>query len=234
MKVLVVEDDGLMAQAIAAMLFKAHFNVTIVNDAPSALDMITEFSFDAVLLDLRLKRESGLDVLRKARERGVKFPMLVLSGDLEMDSKLAAFAAGADDYITKPFKIAELSARIQAVVRRTNGHVRNTIEVGPLVMDMDSRTVLANGKEVPLTFREYALLEALALRKGRTLEKETLLSLLYGGIDEPNVKIIDVFICKLRKKLSDALDGDCPIHTVWGHGYILRDQSGVDDMQLVG
>ena len=91
MKVLVVEDDGLMAQAIAAMLFKAHFNVTIVNDAPSALDMITEFSFDAVLLDLRLKRESGLDVLRKARERGVKFPMLVLSGDLEMDSKLAAF-----------------------------------------------------------------------------------------------------------------------------------------------
>ena len=223
MKILVVEDDGLMAQAIAAMLAKEQFNVTIVNDGQSALAMMTSYSFDAVLLDMRLKRESGLDVLRAARLKGVAVPVLILSGDVELSSKVAALGAGADDYVTKPFKIAELSARITAVVRRNNGHISEKVEIGEMTLDLTARTVLAKGSPVALTCKEYDLLEALALRKGRTLDKDTLLSLLYGGMDEPNIKIIDVFVCKLRKKLSDALGGVCPIQTVWGRGYILQD-----------
>lgn len=223
MKILVVEDDGLMAQAIAAMLAKEHFNVTIVNDGQAALDMMTSYSFDAVLLDMRLKRESGLDVLRIARQQGVAIPVLILSGDAELATKVTALGAGADDYITKPFKIAELSARIAAVVRRNNGHISECVQIGEMTIDLTARTVTAKGAQVTLTCKEYDLLEALALRKGRTQEKETLLSLLYGGMDEPNIKIIDVFVCKLRKKLSDALGGVCPIQTVWGRGYVLHD-----------
>jgi len=227
MKILVVEDDGLMAQAIAAMLAKEHFNATIVNDGQAALDMMTSYSFDAVLLDMRLKRESGLDVLHKARKKGITVPVLVLSGDAELSTKVTALGAGADDYITKPFKVAELSARISAVVRRNNGHVSEKVQIGNMTLDLTTRTVLAKGAPVALTCKEYDLLEALALRKGRTLDKDTLLSLLYGGRDEPNIKIIDVFICKLRKKLCDALDGVCPIQTVWGRGYILQDPADV-------
>lgn len=228
MKILVVEDDGLMAQAIAAMLAKEHFNTTIVNDVEAALAMMTGFSFDAVLLDMRLKRESGLDVLRAARAKGLSVPILILSGDGELASKVAALGAGADDYVTKPFKIAELSARISAVVRRNNGHVSEKVTIGGLTLDLTARTVSVKGGPISLTCKEYDLLEALALRKGRTLDKETLLSLLYGGIDEPNIKIIDVFVCKLRKKLSDALGGVCPIQTVWGRGYVLQDPTEID------
>lgn len=237
MKILVVEDDGLMAQAIAAMLAKENYNATIVNDGQAALDMMESYSFDAVLLDMRLKRESGLDVLRQARKNGFAVPVLVLSGDTELATKVAALGAGADDYITKPFKIAELSARITAVVRRNNGHISEKVQVGEMVLDLTARTVSAKGSPVALTCKEYDLLEALALRKGRTLDKDTLLSLLYGGLDEPNIKIIDVFVCKLRKKLTDALDGACPIQTVWGRGYILRDPADASlpqNMQLAG
>lgn len=223
MKVLIVEDDGLMAQTIAALLGQRKFNATIVSDGRSALEMMELYPFDAVLLDMRLKRESGLDVLREARRKGITYPILVLSGDMEIQTKVAALGAGADDYVTKPFKIDELSARILAVVRRTNGHINTKVTIGDLVIDLDARTATAHGKMLTLTSKEYDILETLALRKGRTLSKDMLMSQLYGGVDEPSIKIIDVFICKLRKKLSDALDGNCPIQTVWGRGYLMKD-----------
>ncbi|MGP9789687.1 response regulator transcription factor [Roseinatronobacter sp. NSM] len=225
MKVLIVEDDGLMAQTIAALLGQKKFNATIVSDGRSALEMMTLYPFDAVLLDLRLKQESGLDILREARRKGLTYPILILSGDLEISTKVAALGAGADDYITKPFKIDELSARILAVVRRTNGHINTKVTIGDLVIDLDARTASAQGKLLTLTSKEYDILETLALRKGRTLSKDMLMSQLYGGVDEPSIKIIDVFICKLRKKLCDALDGNCPIQTVWGRGYMMKDPS---------
>jgi two-component system, cell cycle response regulator CtrA len=196
--------------------------VTTVHSKDEALDNMRSFQFDAVLLDLRLNEESGLDVLAAAREMGVEYPILILSGDLETDTKVDALRAGADDYVTKPFKIEELAARILAVVRRVNGHVSPCIEIGPLKLELEHKQVQVHGNTLNLTRKEYEILEALILRSGRTLSKDTLLSLLYGGLDEPSPKIIDVFVCKLRKKLADALGGLSPIQTVYGIGYSFK------------
>jgi len=130
---------------------------------------------------------------------------------------------GADDYLTKPFDKRELIARINAIVRRAKGHSQSIIKTGKLTVNLDTRTVEANGQPVHLTGKEYGILELLSLRKGTTLTKEMFLNHLYGGIDEPELKIIDVFVCKLRKKLATACTGDNYIETVWGRGYVLRD-----------
>ncbi len=222
MRVLLVEDDKFMAQMIAALLAKRNFSVTTVHDAAAAIHTMEVYQFDAVLLDLRLKETSGLDVLAAAREMGVRYPILILSGDMDTDTKVRALGAGADDYVTKPFKVEELSARIMAVVRRVNGHVSSCLEIGALKIDLDQKQAIVADTPLNLTRKEYEVLEALALRSGRTLSKDTILSLLYGGVDEPNPKIIDVFVCKLRKKLSDALGGNCPIQTIYGLGYMFR------------
>jgi two-component system, cell cycle response regulator CtrA len=222
MRLLLVEDDKLMAQMIAALLVKKEFKVTTVHTKNEAIENLQAFQFDAVVLDLRLRGESGLDVLTAARSKEIMTPFIVLSGDLDTDSKVAALRAGADDYVTKPFKVEELAARILAVIRRTNGHISTCIELGPLSLDLEEKLAQVNGEPLNLTRKEYELLEALILRSGRTLSKDTILSLLYGGMDEPNPKIIDVFVCKLRKKLSDALNGVSPIRTVYGIGYSFR------------
>jgi two-component system cell cycle response regulator CtrA len=222
MRLLLVEDDKFMAQMITALLQKNDFNVTMAHSKEDALDMLRAYQFDAVLLDLRLHNASGLDVLAAARQMEVACPFVVLSGDLDTDTKVKALRAGADDYVTKPFKIEELAARILAVVRRANGHVSTCIELGPLKLDLQEKTAQVDGKTLVLTRKEYELLEALILRSGRTLSKDAILGLLYGGMDEPNPKIIDVFVCKLRKKLSDALNGLSPIQTIYGVGYAFR------------
>lgn len=229
MKVLVVEDNHLMAQMISATLSRKQFNVSVVADGASAMDHLLSYEFDVMLLDLRLRNESGLDLLRKARRQGLSLPVIVLSGDLDGDTKVTALEAGADDYLTKPFRFEELFARINAVVRRTYGHMRSQIEVGRLVINLDDRTATVEGKPVNLTCKEYDLLEALALQKGRMLTKETILNKLYGGRDEPGAKIIDVFVCKLRRKLSDALGAESPVRTIWGRGYVLDDGAGTQE-----
>ena len=152
--------------------------------------------------------------------------MLILSGIGEMDSKVRALGFGADDYVTKPFHRDELVARIHAIVRRSKGHSQSVIRTGKLAVNLDAKTVEVDGARVHLTGKEYAMLELLSLRKGTTLTKEMFLNHLYGGMDEPELKIIDVFICKLRKKLSLACGGDNYIETVWGRGYVLRDARG--------
>ena len=149
--------------------------------------------------------------------------MLILSGIGEMDSKVRALGFGADDYVTKPFHRDELVARIHAIVRRSKGHSQSVIRTGKLAVNLDAKTVEVDGARVHLTGKEYAMLELLSLRKGTTLTKEMFLNHLYGGMDEPELKIIDVFICKLRKKLSLACGGDNYIETVWGRGYVLRE-----------
>lgn len=222
MRLLLVEDDKFMAQMIAALLATKKFQVTTANTKDDALENLRSFQFDAVILDLRLKEECGLDVIAEARALDVECPFVVLSGDLDTDTKVQALRAGADDYVTKPFKIEELSARILAVVRRSNGHQSTCIEYGPLRLDLEEKLAQVNDQPLSLTRKEYEVLEALILRSGRTLSKDAILGLLYGGMDEPNPKIIDVFVCKLRKKLSEALNGLSPIQTVYGIGYSFR------------
>ena len=140
-----------------------------------------------------------------------------------MDSKIRSFGFGADDYVTKPFHRDELVARIHAVVRRSKGHSQSVIRTGKLAINLDAKTISADGAPLHLTGKEYAIFELLSLRKGTTLTKEMFLNHLYGGMDEPELKIIDVFICKLRKKLSSACGGENYIETVWGRGYVLRE-----------
>jgi two-component system, cell cycle response regulator CtrA len=220
MRVLVVEDNGLMAQMITAALSRKGFHPTLAQDARSALDLLVAYEFDAVVLDIRLKTESGLDLLRRARRSGIKTPVLILSGDLETETKVATLRAGADDYMTKPFKPEELAARLTAIIRRANGHDRSEIRIGALSVLLDTKEARVGETVLNLTTKEYDLLETLALRKGQPVTKETILTKLYGDRDEPDSKIIDVFICKLRKKLAAAM-GDSMIRTVWSRGYAI-------------
>jgi len=157
----------------------------------------------------------------------VDTPILILSGDDDTERKLKGFGFGADDYLTKPFHREELVARIHAIIRRSKGHAQSIIKTGRIAVNLDAKTVDVSGNTVHLTGKEYQMLELLSLRKGTTLTKEMFLNHLYGGMDEPELKIIDVFICKLRKKLAEATSGENYIETVWGRGYVLRDPEPV-------
>ena len=165
----------------------------------------------------------GYEVLKKLRLAKVDTPILILSGMSEPDSKVKGLGFGADDYLTKPFNKDELVARIHAIVRRSKGHAQSVIRTGSLTVNLDTKSVEVDDNRLHVTGKEYAMLELLSLRKGTTLTKEMFLNHLYGGMDEPELKIIDVFICKLRKKLASATGGDHYIETVWGRGYVLRD-----------
>jgi two-component system cell cycle response regulator CtrA len=155
----------------------------------------------------------------------VKTPILILSGLAGIGNKVSGLGYGADDYMTKPFHKDELVARIHAIVRRSKGHAQSVVITGDLSVNLDTKTVEISGARVRLTGKEYQMLELLSLRKGTTLTKEMFLNNLYGGMDEPEIKIIDVFICKLRKKLAIASSGKDYIETVWGRGYVLREPS---------
>ena len=181
------------------------------------------YDYDIIILDLMLPDMDGYDVLKSLRDSKVETPILILSGLTELDNKIKGLGYGADDYLTKPFDKRELIARIQAIVRRSQGHSQSVIETGRVKVNLDSRTVAVDDRTLHLTGKEYGIIELLSLRKGTTLTKEMFLNHLYGGMDEPEVKIIDVFICKLRKKLADATEGSNYIETVWGRGYVLRD-----------
>jgi two-component system cell cycle response regulator CtrA len=165
---------------------------------------------------------SGLDVLRSLRLSRVDTPVLILSGTGDSETKLKSFDRGADDYVTKPYQHDELVARIRAIDRRAKGHAQATVAVGGLSINMSDRTVRANGVRLHVTGSEYRIREMLFLRKGAVLSKETMMNNLYNGMDAPEMKVIDVFLCKLRKKLADATGGAQYIETVWGQGYTLR------------
>ncbi len=181
------------------------------------------YDYDIIILDLMLPDIDGYEVLRRLRAARVRTPILILSGLTEPEKKIKGLGFGADDYLTKPFDKGELVARIQAIVRRAKGHSEAVIRTGVLSVNLDTHSVEVNNRPLHLTGKEYGILELLSLRKGTTLTKEMFLNHLYGGMDEPELKIIDVFICKLRKKLSGATGGDNYIETVWGRGYVLRD-----------
>ena len=223
MRVLLIEDDSATAQSIELMLKSEGFNVYTTDLGEEGVDLGKIYDYDLILLDLNLPDMSGMDVLRQLRVAKINTPIMILSGTAEIDTKVKSFGGGADDYMTKPFHKDELVARIHAVVRRSKGHAQSVIKTGDITVNLDAKTVEVNGSRVHLTGKEYQMLELLSLRKGTTLTKEMFLNHLYGGMDEPELKIIDVFICKLRKKLATATLGAHYIETVWGRGYVLRD-----------
>jgi len=223
MRVLLVEDDSNTAQSIELILKSEGYIVDSTDLGEDGLEIGKLYDYDIIILDLMLPDIDGYEVLRRLRSARVNTPILILSGLNELDSKIKGLGFGADDYLTKPFDRRELLARIQAIVRRSKGHSDSLIQTGKLNVNLDTRTVEVEGQPLHLTGKEYGILELLSLRKGTTLTKEMFLNHLYGGMDEPELKIIDVFVCKLRKKLTQATGGENYIETVWGRGYVLRD-----------
>ncbi|MEO0410665.1 MAG: response regulator transcription factor [Pseudomonadota bacterium] len=223
MRVLLIEDDMSTSKSIELMLGSEGFNCYATDLGEEGLDLGKLYDYDIILLDLNLPDMHGYDVLKKLRLAKIGTPILILSGDTELDNKVRGLGFGADDYMTKPFHKEEMVARIHAIVRRSKGHAQSIIRTGKLAVNLDAKTVEVDSQRVHLTGKEYAMLELLSLRKGTTLTKEMFLNHLYGGMDEPELKIIDVFICKLRKKLKAATEGEEYIETVWGRGYVLRD-----------
>ena len=231
MRVLLVEDDSSVAKSIQLMLQSEGYIVDSTDLGEDGLEIGKLYDYDIILLDLMLPDIDGYEVLRRLRAARVTTPILILSGLTELDHKIKGLGFGADDYLTKPFDKRELVARIQAIVRRSKGHSDSVIRTGRLTVNLDTRMVEIDSHPLHLTGKEYGILELLSLRKGTTLTKEMFLNHLYGGMDEPELKIIDVFVCKLRKKLANASNGENYIETVWGRGYVLRDPQGDEQPQ---
>src|SRR5438067_11989569 len=225
MRVLLIEDDSATAQSIELMLKSESFNVYTTDLGEEGIDLGKIYDYDIILLDLNLPDMSGFEVLRSLRVSKVETPILILTGLGGIEDKVRGLGLGADDYMTQPCPKDELVARIHAIVRRSKGHAQSAIQTGDLVINLHTKTAEVNGARVHITGKEYQMLELLSLRKGTTLTKEMFLNHLYGGMDEPEPKIIDVFICKLRKKLASASHGKDYIETVWGRGYVLREPS---------
>jgi two-component system cell cycle response regulator CtrA len=223
MNILIVEDDDLIAESIAmALEDEGHF-YHITSTLEEGLSAAREGQFDAVVLDINLPDGDGFQFAKAIRRNQIDTSVLVVSGRSSVTDKVVALHSGADGYLTKPFDRQELIANLTAIIRRANGHADNKIVTGPIVVDLSKHEVMVGESRLDLTSKEYRILELLSLRKGSTLGKSHFLSHLYGGIDEPESKIIDMFICKLRRKLIESTGGDNYIHTVWGQGYVLRD-----------
>jgi len=223
MHILVVEDNAATARSIELILAGDGHNVAVTASGEEGVELAELYGHDVVLMDLDLEDITGLEAVREMRMRKLGCPVIILSGSVDVASKVQALAAGADDYMTKPFHKAELIARITAVVRRSRGHTESVIRTGAISLNLNTRSAEVSGIPIHLTPSEYKMLELLSLRKNTVLTKEACLNHLYNGLSEPEIKIIDVFICKLRKKIAAASDGDSLIETVWGGGYMLRD-----------
>lgn len=225
MRVLLIEDDTSTARSIELALAAEGIITDRAEVGSEGIEIGKIYEYDLIMLDLMLPDIEGFQVLLRLRSAKVKTPILILSGLSSVDQKVKGLGFGADDYLTKPFNKGELIARIQAIVRRSKGHSESVVRFDKVTINLDTRIVEVDNKQVHLTNKEYSILELLVMRKGTVLTKETFLSHLYGSRDEPEIKIIDVFVCKLRKKLENAAGGTNYIETVWGRGYMLKDYS---------
>ncbi len=225
MRILLVEDDRSAARSIAFQLQQHRMVVDVADCGAEALELARLYDYDAAVVDLLLPDMEGYEVVSKLRASRVEAPVMMLSAVSGTQAKIRGLAVGADDYLAKPFEPEELVARLQAMIRRSKGFSRPRIQLGALSLDIGAKEVAVQGHMVHLTGKEYAILELLLLRRGTVLSKENFLDHLYGGMDEPDSKIIDVFVCKLRKKLQVAGAANV-IGTVWGRGYIIRDGGG--------
>jgi two-component system cell cycle response regulator CtrA len=223
MRVLVVDQDQSIADGLGFVLREAGYLSDHAPTGEEGVSLSRLYEYDLIILDIMLPDMDGFEILHKLRSNGMKVPIMVVSHLKDVTKKIEALNLGADDYVTKPFHVNELFARAQAIVRRSQGHSASAIEVGRLKIDLRRNVAEVNGTIINLTNKEYAILELLAIRKGVVISKEMFLNHLYGGIDEPEIKIVDVFICRLRKKIAAVTEGDNFIQTVWGRGYILQD-----------
>ncbi|AQS90025.1 DNA-binding response regulator [Gluconobacter albidus] len=231
MRILLVDSDQSAAATLSQTLRNASFTVDHTPSGEEAIEMLRHYDYDVVVLELMLNDLEGYEVIRRVRAARITTPILVLSALLRSQAKIRAFSMGADDYMTKPYDAGELVARLQAVMRRSRGFAEPKLRVGNLELDLNGKNVTVDGGALHLTGKEYAILELLVIRKGSVLTKDAFLNHLYGGIDEPEMKIIDVFICKLRRKLQNVGAGNL-IATVWGRGYILREDDVVETVSL--
>jgi len=233
MRLLLIEDDPTVTKSIELMLKCEDIDVQTTELGQDGLDLGSVFLYDLILLDLNLPDMSGFDVLRSLRLGKIKTPVLILSGLNGVEQKVKGLGLGADDYLTKPFQSDELIARIRAILRRSGDQVESVIRCGDITVKLDQKRAQIRGRDLGLTTKEYQMLELLAVRQGTPITKDMFLGHLYGGMDEPDQKIIDVFICKLRKKLVQASGGKDYIETIWGRGYVLRDPEPVRARSLM-
>jgi two-component system, cell cycle response regulator CtrA len=224
MRVLMIEDDVMSNRHLAQALRESGAVIDQMDSGEEALEMVRHYDYDIVLLDLMLTDMDGYEVVRRMRASRIDTPVLIMSALVRPQARVKAFAMGADDFITKPYDVSECVARMQAIVRRSKGYSQPVLRLGDVQLSLETREVSVAGRPVHLTGKEYSILELLVMRKGMVLTKDVFLNHLYGGMDEPEVKIIDVFICKLRKKLAEAGAKDV-IGTVWGRGYTVREAS---------
>jgi two-component system cell cycle response regulator CtrA len=223
MRALIAAGDVFAAARIRAMLAKENLICDTTELGGDSILLGKLYDYDIILLDLTVPDVEGYRLLQQLRAARVRTPILILSGCRELDEKVKFLRFGADDFLTKPFDRRELVARILAIVRRSKGHCESTIRTGKLAVNLDTRVVSADDGPVHLTPKEYSILELLSLRKGTILAKGVFLNHLYGGIDEPQPKIVDILVCTLRKKLAQATGGSHYIETVRGCGYVLRE-----------
>jgi two-component system OmpR family response regulator/two-component system response regulator QseB len=216
MRILLVEDDPLLGDGIQAGLKQAGFGVDWSRDGLEAWHALSAESYAAVVLDLGLPRLSGLDLLRRLRASGNRVPVMILTARDRVEDRITGLDSGADDYLTKPFDLHELAARLRALVRRSHGQAAPRLRVGPVEIDPAARSASFEGRPVELSAREFALLQALALNAGRVLSRAQLEQALYGWGEEVGSNAIEVHIHHLRRKLSADL-----IRTVRGVGYTL-------------
>jgi two-component system cell cycle response regulator CtrA len=231
MRILLVEDDIILARSIEVMLTASGAIVHMADAGQEAIELANHYDYDIVILDLGLPDTDGMDVVRRIRAARIHTPILIISGLTRPQARVRALGLGADDFLTKPFDRDELQARVLAIIRRAKGFARSTISVQGLTIDIENKKVAFQDRPVPLTGKEYQILELLVLRKNMTIPKETFLDHLYGGRDEPEIKIIDVFVCKLRKKLEVAGLPDL-ISTAWGRGYVIQDRGHAAEASL--
>jgi DNA-binding response OmpR family regulator len=221
MRLLLVEDDRMIGDGLRNALRQAGYAADLVRDGHAADSTLATERFDVVLLDLGLPVRDGMDVLRAMRARGDHTPVIILTARDELGSRVRGLDAGADDYIVKPFELDELLARIRAVVRRQSGRAQPLQRAGAVTLDPSARQVTHAGTPVPLSAREYAVLEALMLRPGAILSRAQLEDRLYGWGEELESNAISVYVHQLRRKLGDDF-----IRTVRGVGYYIVAEAG--------
>lgn len=224
MRILLIEDDNTVAQSIQMMLKSEGCICDTTDLGEDGLEIGKLYEYDVILLDLKLPDIHGQDVIKRLRATGIMTPIFIISGYADTQEKIAGLNHGADDFLEKPFDKQELMARLQAVFRRSKGHAAPQIRIGRLCVNLEQQTAYIDDHKIDLTVKEYKVLELLCIRKGATITKDMFLNHLYGGFDEPEAKIIDVFVCKLRGKLKSILGpNEDYIETVWGRGYALRE-----------
>ncbi len=223
MKILSFETNCVKRDMLNLFLRSRLAIVDETGESEEALDLVKLYDYDAILLRLAEERMSDMDIVRKLRVARVRVPVIAIARSMSETARLRVLQAGADDLIVDALSNEEIFMKVQNLIRRNRGFQDNTLRIGAVEIDMNAKKIFAKGKAVTLTKKEYQIAEILALRKGNVLSKEAILDHLYGGLDEPNPKIIDVFICKIRKKLQ-SMGVDDFIETNWGRGYMVIDR----------